>query len=38
MLPRFPYALAYQVFPDLLVVLAVVHSKRKPLYRTSRTS
>ena len=36
MLPRFPYALAYQRFPKLIVVLAVVHARRKPLYWIGR--
>jgi len=35
-LPRFPYAIAYQVFPGLLVVLAIVHERRKPLYWVGR--
>ena len=36
LLPRFPYALAYQVFPGLLAVLAVVHVRRRPLYWIAR--
>lgn len=36
LLPRFPYALAYQVFPGLLAVLAVVHVRRRPLYWIGR--
>lgn len=35
-LPRFPYAIAYQAFPGLLVVLAIVHERRKPLYWVGR--
>ena len=35
-LPRFPYAVAYQAFPGLLVVLAIVHERRKPLYWIGR--
>ncbi len=31
-LPRFPYALAYQAFPGLIAVLAIVHERKKPLY------
>ena len=37
LLPRFPYALAYQIFPDLLAVLAVVHVRRRPLYWIGRS-
>jgi plasmid stabilization system protein ParE len=33
----FPYSIAYQVFSDELLVLAVAHAKRHPLYWTSRT-
>jgi toxin ParE1/3/4 len=29
---RFPYALAFQVFPDKVVILAVAHTKRQPFY------
>ena len=36
LLPRFPYALAYQAFPGLLAVLAVVHVRRRPLYWIGR--
>lgn len=36
LLPRFPYALAYQTFPDLIAVLAVVHLRRRPLYWIGR--
>ena len=36
LMPRFPYALAYQVFPGLLAVLAVVHVRRRPLYWIGR--
>jgi hypothetical protein len=35
-LPRFPHAIAYQAFPGLLVVLAIVHERRKPLYWVGR--
>jgi len=33
---RFPYAVAFQVFPDRVVVLAVAHMKRKPFYWARR--
>ncbi len=32
LIPRFPYALAYQAFPGLIAVLAIVHERKKPLY------
>jgi plasmid stabilization system protein ParE len=35
-LPRFPYSIAYQGHSDLIVVLAVVHGKRRPLYWIGR--
>ena len=31
-LQRFPYSIAYQVYPDFIVVLGLVHAKRRPLY------
>jgi hypothetical protein len=34
---RFPFALAYQVVPSEVVVLAIAHLKRRPLYWLSRT-
>jgi hypothetical protein len=36
LLPGFPYALAYHVFPGVLAVLAVVHVRRRPLYWIGR--
>jgi plasmid stabilization system protein ParE len=36
LLPRFPYAFAYQVLADVIVVLAVVHVRRRPLYWIGR--
>jgi hypothetical protein len=36
LLPRFPYALAYQVFPELIAILAVVHLRRRPMYWVGR--
>ncbi len=36
LLPRFPYSLAYQAFPGLLAVLAVVHVRRRPLHWIGR--
>lgn len=35
-LRRFPYAIAYQVHPLLLTVLAIVHGRRRPLYWARR--
>ncbi|MBI4703925.1 MAG: type II toxin-antitoxin system RelE/ParE family toxin [Deltaproteobacteria bacterium] len=35
---RFPYALAYQVFPDMIVVLAVAHTSRRPQYWSGRVA
>lgn len=35
-LPRFPYSLAYQAFEGRIVVLGVVHAKRRPLYWVGR--
>ncbi len=37
LLPRFPFALAYVVRADELVVLAVAHTSRRPGYWLSRT-
>lgn len=36
LLQRFPYAIAYQVYPDLTTVLAIVHGRRRPLYWVGR--
>lgn len=36
LLPRFPYAIAYQAHPDLIGVLAIVHGRRRPLYWIDR--
>jgi toxin ParE1/3/4 len=33
---RFPYAIAYQAFPDHVIILAVAHSSRKPGYWLGR--
>ena len=35
-LERFPYAVAYQVHPDFIAVLAIAHVKRRPLYWIGR--
>ena len=34
---RFPYSVAYQVFADHVLVLAVAHASREPLYWLTRT-
>jgi plasmid stabilization system protein ParE len=36
--PRFPYSVAYQVYDTRIVVLAVAHSSRRPLYWLNRTA
>lgn len=36
-LRRFPYAVAFERYPQHILVLAVAHSKRRPLYWISRT-
>lgn len=36
-LPQFPYAVAYQAHADRVVLLAVVHGKRRPLYWIGRS-
>lgn len=36
LLSVFPYAIAYQCFDDELVVLAVAHTSRRPLYWAHR--
>jgi len=36
LLSRFPFALAYQVLPGRIVVLAVAHVRQKPRYWLSR--
>ena len=33
---RFPYSLLYRVDPDIVVVLAIMHQKRRPEYWLSR--
>jgi toxin ParE1/3/4 len=35
---RFPYSLAYQAYPELLVVLAVAHTSRRPFYWIARAT
>ena len=35
-LPRFPYAIAYQVYADRVIVLAIVHGSRAPRYWIGR--
>lgn len=37
-LNQFPYLVAFEVHPEHLLVLAVAHSKRRPLYWLARTS
>jgi hypothetical protein len=32
MLHRFPYVVAFDVHPDQVLVLAIAHGKRRPLY------
>jgi len=36
MLRRFPYALLYRIEPDAIVVVAVMHLRRRPDYWTDR--
>ena len=36
-LDQFPYVLAFEGHPDHVLVLAVAHSKRRPLYWLSRS-
>lgn len=33
---RFPYAVAFEVYPTRVLVLAVAHTRRKPLYWLAR--
>lgn len=35
-LGRFPYAIAFELHPDHALVLAVTHTKRRPLYWLAR--
>lgn len=35
---RFPYLLAFEVHADLVLVLAVAHAKRRPLYWLARAT
>jgi hypothetical protein len=35
-LPRFPFAIAYQAFADRITVLAIVHGRRAPRYWVDR--
>jgi plasmid stabilization system protein ParE len=37
-LQRFPYAIAYQVHPAFISVLAIAHAKRRPLYWIGRAT
>jgi len=34
---RFPFGLLYEVYPDRIYILAVMHLQRKPNYWTNRT-
>jgi plasmid stabilization system protein ParE len=36
LLKRFPYALYYRIYPDLIVVVACMHGRRDPLRWRSR--
>ena len=36
-LPRFPYAIAYQMHTAFVAVLAVAHASRRPFYWVGRT-
>ena len=36
--PRFPYAIGYQVYADQVVVLAIAHSSRRPSYWLDRVA
>ncbi len=35
---RFPYLVAFEVHPDFILVLAVAHAKRRPLYWITRAT
>jgi hypothetical protein len=35
---RFPYAIGYQMYPERIVLLAVAHTSREPLYWLHRSS
>jgi len=35
-LPRFPYAVVFQEKEDILLVIAVAHAKRRPVYWKQR--
>jgi hypothetical protein len=37
-LEQFPYLIAFEVDADRVLVLAVAHAKRRPLYWLARTS
>jgi plasmid stabilization system protein ParE len=37
-IPRFPYVIAFEEHEQHLLVLAVAHAKRRPLYWLTRTS
>lgn len=36
LLKRFEYAVAYQIYPEQIVVLAFAHNKRRPFYWVER--
>lgn len=38
LLPRFPFAVAYVASPDVVMVLAVAHTRRRPGYWIARRS
>ena len=38
LLEQFPYVIAFEVHPERVLVLAVAHARRQPLYWIARTS
>ncbi len=33
----FPFSIAYEIYPDLVVAIAIVHASREPLYWLARS-
>ena len=35
-LPRFPYSILYKIDPEEIIIVAIMHQKRRPNYWTNR--
>jgi len=36
LLPRFPYSILYKIDPDEIIIIAIMHQKRRPNYWVDR--